>query len=509
MKDKASMTSSGLIRRPRAALVFTLIWLLTSCRFSARFANAEGGAAHSVITVSLDRSHRFQTIEGFGAEIGPWLGPRDHNCIGHDTVPDSEKTQILDHLYTDLGLTTERSYLGFQGPGGDFDKFQELAPIFAQASQRVQANGDQFRYGFGGFVTAPFRDSSGRLASDGATRYANWAVRGLQQIKSQLGLVVDYWDIAPEPDGVGHLTPIEFKQLVAATGSAFREAGLSTEIAVPRVWTVQDFSEYATPVLRDRSTLPYVKQLDFHEYDYDASQGQSPDITDRQIVRDLADKYGLTVAQRETSTDVKKNQNTFWNGTYDQAMAWANDALTDMVEANAGAWDLIMAYYAATPRVGLSSYVVTNYDSGCNYTGFQIPPHYWTIRQFVKFVRPGAVRIRASSSSGDIRVAAFVDAKHQQTIVVAINNARNDLGAKFSGVPNGSASVVQTTPVKNGAQLPPVTAVNDRFAATLPARSVTTFVFGPNARNDAGHDLRLQGNSWGLADALPDSRQTE
>jgi O-glycosyl hydrolase len=481
MKNKAPMTSARLNHRPRAAFLLTLIWLLSSFRFSALSANTEaGGVPHAKVTVTLDQSHRFQTIEGFGAEIGPWVGPRDHKCVGHDTVPDSEKTKILDLLYADLGLTTERSYLGFQGPGGDFDKFQELATIFAQASKRVQGNGDQFRYGFGGFVTAPFRDSSGRLASDGATRYANWAAGGLQQIKSQLGLVVDYWDIAPEPDGVGHLTPTEFKQLVAATGSAFRAAGLSTEIAMPRVWTIQDFLQYASPILRDPSVLTYVKQLDFHEYDYDASQGQSPDITDRHLVRDSAKKYGLSVAQRETSTDVKKNQNTFWNGTYDQAMAWANDVLTDVVEADAGAWDLIMAYYAATPRVGLSSYVVTNYDSGCNYTGFQIPPHYWSIRQFVKFVRPGAVRIRASSSSGDVRVAAFVDAKRQQTIVVAINNARNDLGVKFSGVPNESASVVQTTPAQNGAQLPAVTAVNDHFAATLPARSVTTFVFDSN-----------------------------
>jgi O-glycosyl hydrolase len=481
VRNNGLIISVESARRSCARFLLVVPWLFCFTS-SALSPSAADGCVRSSVTVTVDPSHRFQTIEGFGAEIGPWLGPRAHNCVGHDTVPDSEKSKILDYLYTDLGLTTERSFLGFQSQGGDFDKFRALAPIFAEAAKRVQANGDQFRYGFGGFVTAPFRDSSGRLASDGAARYAMWAAGGLQQIKSELGLVVDYWDIAPEPDGAGKLTPSEFKQLVAATGAAFREAGLSTAIAIPRVWTIQDFSEYATPLLRDRSTLQYVKQLDFHEYDYDASLGQSPDIAERHVVRDLANKYGLTVAQRETSTDVKKNQSTFWNGTYDQAMAWANDTLTDVVEANAGAWDLIMAYYAATPRVGLSSYVVTNYDSGCNYTGFQIPPHYWTIRQFVKFVRPGAVRIRATSGSRDIRVAAFVDAKRQQTIVVAINNASGDLGVKFGGVPNESASVVQTTPVQNGAQLPPVAAVKDHFAATLPARSVTTFVFGPDVR---------------------------
>ena len=121
---------------------------------------------------------------------------------------------------------------------------------------------------------------------------------------------------------------------------------------MPQTYTVANAASYATGILNDPSTLRYVKQIDFHEYDYDASQGQSPDITNRHAVRDLASQYSLTIAQRETSTDVKHNQSTFWDGTYDQAMAWANDIMTDIVEANATAWDLILAYYARTDSVG-------------------------------------------------------------------------------------------------------------------------------------------------------------
>src|SRR5262249_25725844 len=154
----------------------------------------------------------------------------------------------------------------------------------------------------------------------------------------------------------------------------------------------------------------------------------------------LANHFSLTVAQRETSTDVKHNQSTFWDGTYDQAMAWANDIMTDMVEANVAAWDLILAYYARTDSVGLSSYIVMNY-SNCVYQNFDIPLYYWTLRQFVKFVRPGAMRVRASSNSHDVRVAAFVDSKRQQTVIVAINNnASMDPAVSFTGTPNGSVA---------------------------------------------------------------------
>jgi O-glycosyl hydrolase len=435
-------------------------------------------------TVAVNQSQQFQTVEGFGGGLARWSGAGGHSCAGSDTVPDSDKAMILDLLYTDLGLTGERALVGYQSGGGAFGAIQGVAPILAQAAQRIQANGDQLAYNLVGVVTNALRDPDGRLLPNGAATYASWAANGLTTLINQYSIVVNRWSIVNEPDGNGNITQPELKQLVFATGAAFQAAGLTTQIVVPQTVVVSNVSGYATPILSDPSTLPYVKQLDYHEYDYDASQGQSPDVADRNAVRDLATQYGLTVAQRETSTDVKQNQSTFWNGTYDQGMAWANDVMTDMVEANAAAWDLILADYTATPSVGLSSYVVMNYNN-CVYNNFVLPPHYWTLRQFVKFVRPGAVRVGASSSSHDVRAAAFVDSKRQQTIVVAINNSTTDLGVAFTGTPSGSATVSTVTQAtvnagqgQSGAQTSQVTAQNGQFTTTLPARSVTTFVLG-------------------------------
>jgi O-glycosyl hydrolase len=126
--------------------------------------------------------------------------------------------------------------------------------------------------------------------------------------------------------------------------------------------------------------------------------------------------------------------------------------------------------------------------TNCVYQSFDIPPHYWTLRQFVKFVRQGAVRIAASSSSGDVRAVAFTDSKRQQTIIVAINNnATTNLRVAFTGTPSGSATVSTVTQAsvnnasqgQSGAQTSQVTAQNGQFTVTLLARSLTTFVFGP------------------------------
>ena len=483
MKKRALVTSRWVTRRKRGAALLVLTWVLAGCGCNPTTSptvtpdNPSPPGPTPSVTVSIDQSQKFQTVEGFGAGLARWSGAGGHGCAGKDTVPDSNKTKILDYLYTDLGLTSERAILGYQS-GGGFGVVELIAPILAQAAQRIQTKGDQLAYNLVGFITNPLRDSNGRLLSTGAASYANWAANGLTTLINQYGIVVNRWSIVNEPDGMGNITPPELKQLVSATGAAFRNAGLTTQIAVPQSVVVGQAQNYVTSILSDPSTLKYVHQLDYHEYDYDASRGQSTDVKGRHAVRDLAMQYGLTVAQRETSTDVKQNQSTFWDGTYDQAMAWANDVMTDMVEANAAAWDLILANYARTDRVGLSSYIVMNY-SNCVYRNFTIPPHYWTLRQFVKFVRPGAVRIAASSSSGHVRVGAFADTKRQQTILVVINNASGSFSASFTGVPNGLASVIQTTAAQNGIQQPQVTAQNGQFTANLPARSVTTFVLGP------------------------------
>lgn len=430
----------------------------------------------SIVTVTINSGQQHQIIEGFGGGLTSWAAPSGYvGCSPPvDTVPDQVKSQILDNLYVDLGLTSIP--LGF-GPGGagDFPAITALLPAISGIMTRVEGNGDRVILNSAGTVGAQYRGTNGRLLSNGASLYASWATNGLVQLKTQYGLAVDRWDIQEEPDGTGNLLPAELDQLVATTGSQFQAAGLSTRIPIPRTSIVSAVPSYANPMLSDSLSRPFVPQLDYHEYDYDASVGQTPDISGRNTVRNLANQFGLTVAMRETSTDVKQNQSTFWNGTYDQAMVWANDILTDMTEADAGAWDLIDAFWSRT-NTGVSSYIILDYSS-CVFTSFEIPPHYWTLRQVTKFVRPGAVRVTASSDSTDVRIAAFVDIRHQQTVVVAINNnSTQEQITKFTGLPDAAVSVTQTTPVQNGAQLPATSVQGGQFTASLPARSVTTFV---------------------------------
>lgn len=439
--------------------------------------SSAGSPNSATVAVTINSAEQHQKIEGFGAGINNWLAPSVRlGCSPPVDLPEQVKTQILDMLYGDLGLTTVQ--VGFN-PGGsaDLSAVLPLLPMYSAIAQRVQDQGDRLAYNFYGSVPAQLRDSRGRLLPNAAAVYSASVANDLVQLKSQ-GLSVDLWNIQEEPDGAGNLSPAELHQLVTATGAQFQMAGLSTRIAIPRTTIVGDVPAYAIPILSDPLSRPFVPQLDYHEYDYDASIGQTPDISGRNAVRSLANQFGLTVAMRETSTDVKQNRLTFWNGTYDQAMAWANDILTDMIEADAGAWDPISAFWIRAPGFGVDSYIILDYSS-CVFTKFEIPPHYWTLRQVTKFVRPGAVRVGASVDSRNVRVAAFVDTRHQQTVIVIINNhVTQEQTATFRGVPNASLSVTQTTSTQNGAQLLPITVQGGQFTGNLPPRSVTTFVVG-------------------------------
>jgi glucuronoarabinoxylan endo-1,4-beta-xylanase len=97
--------------------------------------------------------------------------------------------------------------------------------------------------------------------------------------------------------------------------------------------------------------------------------------------------------------------------------------------------------------------------------------------QYAKFVRPGAVRVGATSGASDAKVAAFLAGA--QEIVVATNTGTRDLPIQFE-LGNGPCAsyvdAVRTSETESMKTLPSITLDRSRFSTTLPARSVTTFV---------------------------------
>jgi len=111
--------------------------------------------------------------------------------------------------------------------------------------------------------------------------------------------------------------------------------------------------------------------------------------------------------------------------------------------------------------------------------GYTVTPKYWTLRQYAKYVRAGAVRIDATSDDPDLLVTAFRDDAAGKLVAVAINRADEPRWAVFDGAQLLDApQIVRTSPLENGVDVPQDSA--DRFAhrsLLLPARSVATLIW--------------------------------
>src|SRR5262249_42945435 len=55
--------------------------------------------------------------------------------------------------------------------------------------------------------------------------------------------------------------------------------------------------------------------------------------------------------------------------------------------------------------------------------GYTITPKYWTLRQFTRYVKPGAQLIASTADGDDVLVSAFRDDAAGQLVAVAINLA--------------------------------------------------------------------------------------
>jgi glucuronoarabinoxylan endo-1,4-beta-xylanase len=97
---------------------------------------------------------------------------------------------------------------------------------------------------------------------------------------------------------------------------------------------------------------------------------------------------------------------------------------------------------------------------------------------FSKFVRPGYVRINATSSPQTNVFTSVYKGDNSEIVIVAINKGTAAVSQPFTLVNNGSSSVSSwlTDATRNVAPQSGITVSNGSFTGSLPARSVTTFV---------------------------------
>jgi O-glycosyl hydrolase len=142
----------------------------------------------------------------------------------------------------------------------------------------------------------------------------------------------------------------------------------------------------------------------------------------------------------------------------------------DIVEKRAAAW----IYWQFADNAGAWGFVNNRMDG--RDPRYRLTRKFHVMAQFSRFIRPGC---RILQGSDDDSLVAY-DNGRRQLIIVTVNerSSSHRVTYKLQGVATtaGTVAVYRTSQQEDVASQPVLTLINDQFTATLPARSVTTFV---------------------------------
>lgn len=398
--------------------------------------------ASASVTVSIDHGVEYQTILGWGATS--WSPP---------WITEAVREEIIVEAVNDLGLTRLR----LEGPGGNRSndrrwewlndnwdptdinwaalntvKLDErITRMVAPFKERVEANGEPFNL----YVSPSFFDggSTGEVAPwllNSPGEYAEFAISVLLYLKNAHGIEADYYCILNEAGNNNPFSAAVVGKMIKTLGPRLEAHGLKTTIQFPECVSASASWNYIQALKDDPEVWRYVGAISYHLY------GANDPY--RSNIRDFATPRGLPTGQTEY-------------------MGLTMDHLYD---------DLTLGGVSYWEIYGISSQFELSYNRLAR-TG-----QYWNFRQIIHYVRPGAVRVQATSSDPNLRVLAFV--KDDRTTVALVNGS-GSRSVEVRNLPAGTYGVCQSVSAGAYRELGLRTvAAKDTVTVTLPANTVMT-----------------------------------
>jgi hypothetical protein len=360
-----------------------------------------GGSPARAVDVTVNTGLKYQQMLGWSTVINVPNG-----------TPDWLRLQIYDELIDQLGLSAIdlTPPISWEDPGNDdadpttinWSKFDTagldrmLLEKIAPFQQRVEARGEPFvihHRGIGGNQNSYLYDSA---------ESAEWAAALCYRIKQTLGVAPTYIAISNEPDighqvdpssGLSEYTPEIMADRIKTLGPKLKALGLSTTIRYPECMKPGETTPPAPAPYgawqwvseldaQNPECWPYIGAISWHEY----GNGSSGRIQ----LFNVAQSRGLTTVQTETGPG--------FGSLYE-----------NLVKGGVSDWTRFGCQMTVRTNPSLGGYTMGT--SGVN-------SEFWDFRQVMHYVRPGAVRVGASTSLSYIRPVAFIKNGKVTTILV-------------------------------------------------------------------------------------------
>ncbi len=451
---------------------------------------AMAGTAVTASTATVNGGTTFQTITGFGASEGFGEAATVMNASS------AVQTQALNLMYGTsggAGLTILRNEIGADA-GTTIEpsapSSPSATPSYIPLSQTNQDQGQlwfaqQLKARFG--VTNVFADAwsapsfmktnnsainggavcglSGATCSSGnwVQAYANY----LKQYAADYAAAGDPLTyIGPENEAnlsVSYdsmqLSPSQTAQLLDTLGPTMAGTGTAVECCATEGW---DFAQqYAAAIEADPTASADTAVFTSHGY---TAAPTSP-------------LSGWSKPAWETEWSTFETWDPAWDdGTDASGLTWAQHVFAGLDSANLNAF--LYWWGSTTPSENGDNEGLIQINGSTVASSGRL----WALGNFSRFVRPGAVRIGASTADGNLTLDAFKNTDGTVSVVVLNTGSSSDAvsySLSGTGTPNGATVTPYLTNASNDIAAQPATSVSGgAFSSTIPARSLETYVIG-------------------------------
>ncbi len=369
--------------------------------------------------VTIDGGTTYQTMEAWGA-------PSDYL----HWFPAELRPYVIDDFVNLMGCTRIRCEAGggsaaknrgaWEYPNDDWDpehiNWSEInrarirddaVSMFLPFKEKVEANGEHFSL----YVSPSFFDngSSGELLPYlrySAGEYSEFLLSQLLYLRDSLRIEADYVTVLNEAGNGNPVTAAIIADVVRALGPRMAAAGLATRMEAPECANADKSWRYINDAggLRYQDDIwQYIGLLTYHLYGVNDPA--------RQNIRDYAWTRSLRTGQTEA-------MGVTINTLYD-----------DLTLGGSSVWEIYeLPNVFAVSMQDAQSWLGSRKDN------------YWMLRQVIHYVRPGAQRIGATSSSTSLRPLAFRN-NGTVTLVLINNTGGGTQTANITNLPNGDYGV--------------------------------------------------------------------
>lgn len=358
----------------------------------------------------------------------------------------------------------------------------------------------------GGSLTSGSEAAYGRYLADVVTHFQQQGVT-FSQVSPMNEPDNSFGDCGQEgmSVGTGQRGPI-----VRALGAALADSGSSAQVLADETsWALQDIFELPAWA-GDSATQRYLVALAHHTYDFPANSTLN-------TLRASAKNYGKPLWATEICCSNGGGYGQGYDPTIDGGLRMADLIHQDLTEADDAQFDW---WTALSPVLGCDPVAAPSCPAAKNGQGWNdgliyydpdyaadgnqnlyVTKRFWTLANFSRFVRPGAVRFPVSGMPANVWPVAFESGG--TWTVVAINDNSSDTSFPLHfGATNGQLAATGAYRTSATEDLAPValpTVSGSTMTATLPARSITTFTFSQPTSAVAGRSYVIQAANSGSA----------